>query len=83
MLLSVIGHVVAVFVPEMLWIVAKPGAHVVSWILDWPLIQEGGLLCYVLGFYLTTLVFGGVLGGIFAHAWSTPASAEARAPRAT
>lgn len=83
MLLTVVGYVLAVFAPELVWIIAKPGAHVVSWILDWPLMQEGALLCYVLGFYLTTLVVGGLLGATFAHAWSTPTSAEARAERAT
>ncbi|WP_236607778.1 hypothetical protein [Sandaracinus amylolyticus] len=45
------------------WVIATPGAQVVSWLTGWPLEQESGQLCYALGLPLTVFAAGFVGGG--------------------
>lgn len=59
--LTLVAHALALVWPGVI-VIATPAAHVVSWITGWPMMQESGLLCVVLGFYFTTTLTGAALG---------------------
>lgn len=46
--------------------IATPGAHVVSWILRWPLQQEAAIACYALGLLGEVALFGAATGALAA-----------------
>lgn len=49
--------------------IARPGAHVVSWILGWPLQHEAAIACYALGLLGEVALLGattGALAGVLA-----------------
>jgi len=69
--LTALGHAIAVAWPSVL-VVATPAAPVVAWFTGWGLQREGGMMSYVVGYYLTTLMVGAVMGGTFAHQATAP-----------
>lgn len=56
-----------IHVPQaVLAAVASPAAHLVAWVTGWPMQQEMGLLCYVVGLAITiaaaTTTIGAIVG---------------------
>jgi hypothetical protein len=59
--------------------IATPAAHVVSWIIGWPLRQEAALVCYALGFLFTIAGLGALAGGVAGGLAGPRADARRRA----
>ncbi|MCA9615317.1 MAG: hypothetical protein R3B99_10015 [Polyangiales bacterium] len=70
---ALLGAVVALLVGWLLlklWsgalLLGTPAAHVVSWVSGWPLQQEAGLFCYLIGYTITFGVLGAAIGALAA-----------------
>ncbi|MCB9600634.1 MAG: hypothetical protein H6721_15345 [Sandaracinus sp.] len=81
---ALFGAVVALLVGWLLlklWsgalVLATPAAHVVSWVSGWPLMQEAGFVCYLVGYAITFVLLGAAIGALVATTTRRPSTGTA------